>query len=88
MTQSLVSLIGLEGIQRKIRNFVPDTKLRESFTRIHEAGFPSWQYNGVAPLNDILLWCEEKFGDDYVWSFETIYFKHESDRTMFVLRWS
>ena len=50
--------------------------------------FPSWQYNGVAPFGDVLLWCEHYFGNDWIWNFETIYFKHERDRTAFMLRWA
>lgn len=47
-----------------------------------------WQYNGVAAFDDIALWCEQTFGNNWAWSFETIYFKNERDRTLFLLRWS
>ena len=50
--------------------------------------FPSWQYNGAAPFDDVLDWCEETLGDNFVWSYETIFFKHEKDRTAFMLRWA
>jgi len=50
--------------------------------------FPSWQYNGVAPFEEVAVWCERHFGNDWIWNFETIYFKHERDRTAFMLRWA
>ena len=50
--------------------------------------FPSWQYNGAAPFEELLDWCEQHFGDDWIWNFETIYFKHEKDLVFFKLRWS
>lgn len=50
--------------------------------------FPSWQYNGVAPFEEVAEWCEKHFGNDWIWNFETIYFKHERDRTAFMLRWA
>ena len=52
------------------------------------SNYPSWQYNGVEEFEDIMLWCEEHFGDWWVWSNETIYFWKEADRTMFLLKWS
>ena len=56
--------------------------------RIIKQYFPSWQYNGAAPFEEVLLWCEDHFGYDWIWNFETIYFKHERDRTAFLLRWA
>lgn len=52
--------------------------------------FPSWYYDdsNVTPFEEVLLWCEERFGNDWVWSWNTIYFKREQDRTLFLLRWS
>ena len=50
--------------------------------------FPFWQYNGAAPFEEVMLWCEEHFGRDWIWRFETIFFKHERDKAMFLLRWS
>lgn len=52
--------------------------------------FPSYQhrYNGTATFQDIMLWCEENFGNDWIWNFETIYFKHEKDKLLFLLRWA
>jgi hypothetical protein len=50
--------------------------------------FSYWQYNGAAPFDEIMLWCEEHFGRDWIWRFETIFFKHERDRTVFLLKWA
>ena len=51
--------------------------------------FPSYQYRyGAATFPEIMLWCEEHFGNDWIWNFETIYFKHEKDYLLTVLRWS
>jgi hypothetical protein len=33
-------------------------------------------------------WCEEHFGDDWIYSWFTFYFKYEKDATLFALRWS
>jgi hypothetical protein len=49
-----------------------------------------WQYNGVAPFNEIVSWCFQHFGSKVTWSYlnETIYFKDEREYTLFLLRWS
>lgn len=49
--------------------------------------FPSYQYNGAATFQEIMMWCEEHFGNDWIWNYETIYFKHEKDYVLFSLRW-
>lgn len=77
---------------QKMLNFMYDQKVRYTGTwesiQYIKKNFPSWQYNGVAPFDDVLDWCEEHFGNDFVWNFETIYFKHDRDRTAFMLRWA
>jgi hypothetical protein len=50
--------------------------------------FSHWQYNGAAPFEEIMLWCEEHFGRDWIWRFETIFFKHERDKAVFLMRWA
>jgi hypothetical protein len=49
-----------------------------------------WQYNGVAPFNDIVAWCGKHFGGNATWSYlnETIYFRDEREYTLFLLRWT
>ena len=56
--------------------------------RIIKEYFPSWQYNGIAPFVEILQWCEKNFDNNWIWNWETIYFKREEDKTMFLLRWA
>lgn len=80
-------------LQDKLMNFVGANRCLGAWDRwqslqLVKNTFPSWQYNGVAPFEDVLLWCEQHFGNDWIWNFETIYFKHERDRTAFMLRWS
>ena len=49
----------------------------------------SWQYNGVAPWNDIYEWCFKNFpGQWYTNDFETIHFRDESAYLVFLLRWA
>lgn len=81
-----------QTLDRKIINFLGE-KLAEKYrggaaARIIHNSFPGWQYTGVAPFDDILDWCEQQFGDNFVWNYETIYFRHERDRTAFLLRWA
>ena len=49
-----------------------------------------WQYNGVAPMHDILAWCKGALAEHtygyYGW--ETIYFFDDAAHLMFQLRWS
>ncbi len=49
----------------------------------------SWQYNGVAPFEDIQKWCCNTFEySGWYWQHETFYFVHDKDYTVFLLRWS
>jgi hypothetical protein len=79
-------------LPEKIRRMMADTPClhvnhRESI-RIIKQYFPSWQYTGVVPFEEVCSWCEEQFGYDWVWDFETIYFRYDRDRTAFMLRWT
>jgi hypothetical protein len=54
-----------------------------------------WQYNGVAPFDEIVKWCMEHLyhGGHYepTWEasvYETIYFYDEKEYAMFLLRWA
>lgn len=83
----------LASLTNKLMNFVGANRCLGSWDR-HTAiesvkkTFPSWQYTGVAPLEDIMLWCEQHLGNDWIWNWETIYFRRECDRTAFLLRWA
>jgi hypothetical protein len=48
-----------------------------------------WQYNGIAPAEEIYSWCQANFAnEDFFFAFETIYFYKESCYTAFLLKWS
>jgi hypothetical protein len=77
----------------KLMNFVGASRCLGSWDRWQsiqfvKETFPSWQYNGVAPFPEVAVWCEQHFGNNWIWNFETVYFKHERDRTMFMLKWA
>ena len=77
----------------KLMNFVGAGRClggwaRHESTEFVKKTFPSWQYTGVAPFEEVAMWCEQHFGNDWIWNWETIYFKHEKDRTAFLLRWA
>ena len=73
--------------QDKLMTFIQSkhryANLQEAITFIKKT-FPSYQYqyNG-ATIFEIMLWCEENFGNNWIWNFETIYFKHEKDKVFF-----
>lgn len=77
-------------LNKKILNFAGNNssdKLEINKQYIRK-NFPSWQYNGVIPFTEILLWCEEQFENNWIWNWETIYFKYEKDKLFFMMRWS
>jgi hypothetical protein len=49
-----------------------------------------WQYNGVAPMVDIVVWCWEMLeSKDFSYrGLETIHFHNEAAYTLFLVRWS
>jgi hypothetical protein len=55
----------------------------------------SWQYNGVAPWNDLVVWCIGNLYHGghyepnwYINQKDTFYFKDEKEYMLFLLRWS
>ena len=49
-----------------------------------------WQYNGVAPMWEILDWCYENLEVGLQWYFEgyeTLVFRDDCAWMMFALRW-
>ena len=72
----------------KMENFTGyrcDTADERSFIR---KNFSKWQYTGVAKFDEILIWCDQHLGNNFVWDWETIYFVTEQDRAFFLLRWA
>jgi hypothetical protein len=49
--------------------------------------FPRWQWTGIVEFGIILEWCDQHLGNNFVWDWETIYFKTEQDKAFFLLRW-
>lgn len=42
---------------------------------------------GSLKLNDVRDWCEENFGDNWIYEWDKFYFKNPKDATVFALRW-
>ena len=50
----------------------------------------TWQYNGVAPFDDICQWCRQNIQNEF-WSmngWETFTFTDEKAYVLFILRWA
>ena len=48
----------------------------------------SWQYNGVAPFDEIYQWCRQHIPDQFtINGWETFIFKSEKSYLWFVMRW-
>jgi len=49
-----------------------------------------WQYNGVAPMDEILSWCKQTLiAHTYgYYGWETIYFFDKSAYVLFLMRWA
>ncbi len=56
--------------------------------RFIRKNFGQWQFNGLDEFDNILIWCEQHLGNNFIWDWETIYFKTEQDRAFFLLRWA
>ena len=46
-----------------------------------------WQYNGAAPMIEILVWCRQNQLEHWYPGKETIYFYNREDYSHFLLRW-
>lgn len=49
----------------------------------------TWDYNGCAPWEEIVAWCEEHIENEWTArrDFGIVFFYTEEDETMFLLRW-
>ena len=48
-----------------------------------------WQYNGIAPFYTINEWCQQHLDPmDWQSNLEMFFFKDESIKAFFLLRWS
>lgn len=79
------------SLREKAREFAleeyKDRPLSNANINYIKQTYPNWQYNGAGPFEDVMLWCEEHLGNDWIWNFETIYFKTKDDKAFFSLRW-
>lgn len=49
----------------------------------------SWQYNGAAPMDDIIDWCNKHISGEFMFNgFEKIIFLTDRSQVMFLLRWA
>lgn len=78
------------SLSDKLRNFL---YRRYRYTddcsaiRYVRENFPYYNWNGgtQSEFCQILIRCEQLFGDDWMWDRNKIYFKFEKDRTVFLL---
>ena len=48
-----------------------------------------WQYNGAAPMYEILNWCKQHIDNEYAYhGWETIVFHTGRAQSVFLLKWS
>jgi hypothetical protein len=50
--------------------------------------FPQQQYTGIDKFDNVIIWCHAHLGNNFVWDWETFYFKTEKDKAFFLLRWT
>lgn len=50
--------------------------------------YSEWKYYPETKKHcDIRDWCEEQFGDNWIYNYNEYYFKYEHDATLFALKW-
>ncbi len=72
----------------KMENFTGQRVDDADERRFIRKNFSQWQFNGLDKFDEILIWCEQHLGNNFIWDWETIYFKTEKDRAFFLLRWA
>lgn len=72
----------------KMENFVGSRVDNADARQYIRKNFPSWQFNGLDEFDNILIWCQVHLDNNFVWDWETIYFKTEADKAFFLLRWA
>jgi hypothetical protein len=80
------------SLREKAREFAPAALWEKPASNANisyiKQTYPNWQYNGVDSFQNVMLWCEEHLGNNWIWNMETIYFKTEQHKLLFLLRWS
>lgn len=42
----------------------------------------------VVSIFDVIQWCDQHFGEDWILNESAVFFKHKEHATLFALRWS
>ena len=95
MTAQLQQLLDVSNIESRFRGFCPPVgpsdpwSVERAIRYIRAGDWPrSHHYSNYYNLLDTLVWCDNHFGQDFVWANRTIFFKNDADYTLFLLRWS
>ena len=76
-------------LHSKILNFIQGTNHRYAgqweATQYIKQNFPSALCHSMN--HEVMSWCERNFGNNWIWNWDTVYFKHEKDKVFFLLRW-
>lgn len=78
-----------DSLNSKIANLTGNqfTSLGEA-TKFIERNFSSCIYTGDTVFDHVITECDRVIGNNYIWQFNTFYFKHEKDRTWFILKFN
>ena len=76
-----------DSMEKKYRNFA-GIEFNYSHSQMHLVQhYPNVVIKGNVGTNEVRNWCEEMFGDDWIYNYNTFYFKREEDATLFALKW-
>ncbi len=78
-----------ETLSTKMQNFVPGVKPPFHESIISKDYRPITLTVGIASSlhEEIRYWCEDQFGNNWIWAFERFYFRYRSDEMLFRLIW-
>lgn len=83
-----------DSLIRKYENFTGKPVYRNNvdlaFIRDHFicVAIGNGKISGNTPDIKILDWCENAFGDDWIYEWNRFYFKNPKDATLFRLKWA
>ena len=77
-----------QTLQDKMENFIGIRVDDADARKYIRNNFPKWQFKGLDEFDNILIWCQVNLDNNFVWDWETIYFKSEKDKAFFLLRWA
>lgn len=78
-----------DSLTRKAKNFFPgyDPELPGLISMFDSSNYPRIEFDPEKDTATIRIWCQDNFGDNWIWSHETFFFKNQEDATLFALRW-